>query len=96
MFFGPFLGGIVIETVSEIPIVFLLRGVIILFCLFILISVKEPEIPGVLIHPLKYFIIKYFRLGYDRGAEITILPMKVRKINLQKWLARYKKHPKFD
>ncbi len=93
MFFGPLLGGMLIETLNNIPIVFLLRGFIILFSLFILITVKEPEIPGILTHPLKYFFIKYFRLGYDRGAEITILPINVRKINLQKWLTKFKKHP---
>ncbi|MFX0015646.1 MAG: MFS transporter [Promethearchaeota archaeon] len=93
MFLGPLLGGIVIEIINNIPIVFLLRGFIILFCLSILITVKEPEIPGILIHPLKYFFIKYFRLGYDRGAEITILPLKVRKINIRKLLSRYKKDP---
>lgn len=58
-----------------------------------MIIVKKPEIPGVLTHPLKYFFIKYFCLGYDRGAEITVLPVKVRKINLQKWLTKHKKHP---
>ncbi|MFX0122566.1 MAG: MFS transporter [Candidatus Hodarchaeota archaeon] len=93
MFLGPVLGGMIIEAFNNIPIVFLLRGIIILLCLFLLMRVKEPEIPGVLIHPIKYFFIKYFRLGYDRGAEITVLPIKVRKINLKKWLSKYKKHP---
>lgn len=94
MFLGPLLGGVIIETLNDVPIVFLLRGVIIMFCLFILITVKEPEIPGVLIHPIKYFFIKYFRLGYDRGSGITIPLLKTREINLQKWLNRYKKNKK--
>jgi len=93
MFIGPVLGGLIIQTTNSIPIIFLLRGIIILFCLFLLMRVKEPEIPGVLLHPIKYFFIKYFRFGYDRGAEITIPPIKVRKINLQKWLSKHRKHP---
>ncbi|MFX0152479.1 MAG: MFS transporter, partial [Candidatus Hodarchaeota archaeon] len=76
MFLGPLLGGMIIETLNNVPIVFLLRGVIILFCLFILVTVKEPEIPGILVHPIKYFFIKYFRLGYDRGSGITIPLLK--------------------
>ncbi|MFX0182890.1 MAG: MFS transporter [Candidatus Hodarchaeota archaeon] len=94
MFLGPLLGGVIIETLNNIPIVFLLRGVIIIFCLFILITVKEPEIPGILTHPIKYLFIKYFRLGYDRGSGITIPLLKIREINLQKWLNRYKKNKK--
>ncbi len=90
MFFGPIFGGVIIQMTDDILIVFLLRGIIIFFSICLLFTIKEPEIPGVMIHPIKYFFMKYFRFGTDRGSEITFPPTRVRKIRLKNWLPHWR------
>lgn len=87
MFISPIIGGLIIEIYQNITIIFLIRSFLMLLTITVLLSVKEPEIPGMITHPRKYLITKFLRIGAEGGSELFISPMNSIKARFPHWIS---------
>ncbi|MFW9995736.1 MAG: MFS transporter [Candidatus Odinarchaeota archaeon] len=95
MFFGPVVGGIIIDFYNDIAIVFLLRGSIVLLTLIIFVKVKEPEISAAVVHPVRHYFTRYFRQSAGRGPVTVITQVRPQKYRYRN-LYPFKKAKKQD
>ncbi|MFX1514264.1 MAG: MFS transporter, partial [Promethearchaeota archaeon] len=85
MFLGPVIGGIITEFSQNISLVFLLRGIIVILTLIFLLKVKEPVIPGIAFHPIRPYVMKFFRVNASRGPEFNVTSAKPRILHYRHW-----------
>ncbi|WP_455463320.1 MFS transporter [Candidatus Hodarchaeum mangrovi] len=87
MFISPILGGFIIEFFLNITIIFLIRSVLMIFSIFLLVYVKEPEIPGMITHPIKYLYTKVFRTTPEGDSTVVVSPTHSIKSRFPHWIA---------
>ncbi|MFX1534258.1 MAG: MFS transporter [Promethearchaeota archaeon] len=71
MFLGPIIGGALVELAQTIIIVFLIRFIFLIGAFFLLILVKDPEVPASLLYPMLIVFKRYIRTT-ARGGEAVI------------------------
>ncbi|MFX0212131.1 MAG: MFS transporter [Candidatus Hodarchaeota archaeon] len=86
MFFGPVFGGLISEYSQNISLIFLVRSLIIILTVIILMKVKEPEIPGIMIHPIRSFFWKLIQVNASKGSEFILTHANPRKVQYKHWI----------
>ncbi len=92
MFFGPVFGGLISEFSQNISLIFLFRAIIIISTIIFLMKVKEPEIPGIVIHPVRPLFWKLIRVNASRGSEFILTHANPRKVQYKHWIFKPRKH----
>ena len=95
MFISPILGGFIIEFFLNITIIFVVRSVLMILSIFLLVYVKEPEIPGMITHPIKYLYTKVFRTTPEGDSAVVISPTHSIKSRFPHWMSN-KRHYKLE
>ncbi|MFX0066049.1 MAG: hypothetical protein ACFFC7_28105, partial [Candidatus Hermodarchaeota archaeon] len=71
MFLGPTIGGVLVELAQTVIIIFLVRFILLIGVFFLLILVKDPEIPASLVSPM-WSVFKRYARTTARGREAVI------------------------
>ena len=95
MFISPILGGFIIEIFLNITIIFLIRSFLMIASIFLLLYVKEPEIPGMITHPIKYLYTKVLRTTPEGDSTVVVSPTHSMKSRFPHWSSD-KRHYKLE
>ncbi|MFW9928377.1 MAG: MFS transporter [Candidatus Thorarchaeota archaeon] len=85
-FFGPVIGGLLIDFYSNnLIVVFIFRIIILILTFIPLFFVIEPEIPGIVFKPVRNVFPQLFRFNAAKGPDVVVSygqSNKVRQTNL--------------
>ncbi len=95
MFIGPIIGGMIVELIADLASIFLLRSVLIICTFGLFQRVKEPELPGMITHPMKYISTKIFRVPAEGGAQIIVSPIRSIRARFPHWTSA-RRHIKLE
>lgn len=94
MFMGPVVGGILIEITGEISTAFVLRAFVMIVGFVPLVFVKEPEITGVILRPVRNFFPNIFKVT-SHGTSVTLAQGRPMRHRNKHWISsRFKKRIK--